>query len=822
MWTMLWAYVAFVEFLIIWAEDLPREIAWFVPRLRFGLGVVSASAWPRCSSRCRCCALLFRANKDDPRRLARLATWLLRRPARELRVAGRAVDRAARLAGLVAGAVAGDRDGAAAASRACCARSRPRAVDDRGGRPCVTTRCPSAACCGWASPSRVAVAIAIGVVLAILAHRRVPVGGVADRRGPRSSAGDLPMLQTAPQPDLAAYKAEKLHALHDLGWVDAASGVAHVPIETAMAMQAASRPRARERRDESACVVLALALAHARPRSRRRSRPRATARSRRRRAASAVGFTQHLGAALPLAAPFTDSAGRAIRLADELAARRPPDAADARLPPLPAAVRPGDAGRARGAAPERPAGAGGARRCSSASTRPRPPPTPPTRAAPTSATRALLAGAQPATPPAIERLVGPPASIARARRQRRLRLPARGDAAARFAHPAGVVVVTPDGRVSRYLMGVRFDPAELRDAVVDAARRPRRQPQRPPRAAVRASRPARRHAQRRRCWSGMRVAGPRDAGRCSPRFALAHARGSRADGRRHRRRAVRRLPPARRRPRRRRPRRTDAIFLAMLLLCGTRRAASCCVLVVVLRDPLSARHAASTARRRASCSGIEIAWTVAPLLVFFGIFGWAARDFMTLADPPRRRAAGHRRRQAVDVEAAAPQRPARDQRAARAAGRAGGGDDDVGGRDPQLLHPGVPHQAGRGAGPLHAAVVHGDAARRVPAVLLRVLRQRAFADDRPRRRDDARRLRPLARVRPGAARAWRSTASRCSASSAARAATTRARRSTRRCSTASTAARCTCRTAAPSSPTRTTCATRSSCRTRTSSPASRR
>jgi hypothetical protein len=81
-------------------------------------------------------------------------------------------------------------------------------------------------------------AIAIAVVLSILAHRRVPVGGVAIDK-PAQLGPDLPMLQTAPQPDLAAYKAGKLHALHDLGWIDAASGVAHVPIETAMAMRVA-------------------------------------------------------------------------------------------------------------------------------------------------------------------------------------------------------------------------------------------------------------------------------------------------------------------------------------------------------------------------------------------------------------------------------------------------------------------------------------------------------------------------------------------------------------------------------------------------------
>jgi protein SCO1/2 len=42
-------------------------------------------------------------------------------------------------------------------------------------------------------------------------------------------------------------------------------------------------------------------------------------------------------------------------------------------------------------------------------------------------------------------------------------------AASRYAHAAGIVVVTPDGHVSRYLLGVRFDPRALRLALVDAA-----------------------------------------------------------------------------------------------------------------------------------------------------------------------------------------------------------------------------------------------------------------------------------------------------------------------------------------------------------------
>jgi len=180
----------------------------------------------------------------------------------------------------------------------------------------------------------------------------------------------------------------------------------------------------------------------------------------------AVSFEQHPGAALPLAAAFTDSAGRAVRLGDELGGRptllmlgwhRCPQlcglatqgvlealrgsglpAASARV--LFVSVDPAES--AADAADRRRADLGYAR---------------------------LLAGDDAAAAPAIERLVGPLASIeSLAGRVGFTWQP--GDARARLAHPAGVVVVTPDGHVSRYLMGVRFDAGELRAAVEDAAR----------------------------------------------------------------------------------------------------------------------------------------------------------------------------------------------------------------------------------------------------------------------------------------------------------------------------------------------------------------
>jgi cytochrome c oxidase subunit II len=78
--------------------------------------------------------------------------------------------------------------------------------------------------------------------------------------------------------------------------------------------------------------------------------------------------------------------------------------------------------------------------------------------------------------------------------------------------------------------------------------------------------------------------------------------------------------------------RTDAIFLAMLLLCGS---VALILLVLVVFFAIRYRRGSKVDRTPPrELRGVEIAWTIAPLLVFFGIFGWAARDFVTMADPP--------------------------------------------------------------------------------------------------------------------------------------------------------------------------------------------
>ena len=76
MWCMTWGYLAFMQFLVIWAENLPREIAWYVPRLQTGWRWVGL-ALALLLLAIPFVALLFRDVKDHPRRLRGVALLLL-------------------------------------------------------------------------------------------------------------------------------------------------------------------------------------------------------------------------------------------------------------------------------------------------------------------------------------------------------------------------------------------------------------------------------------------------------------------------------------------------------------------------------------------------------------------------------------------------------------------------------------------------------------------------------------------------------------------------------------------------------------------------
>jgi protein SCO1/2 len=65
-------------------------------------------------------------------------------------------------------------------------------------------------------------------------------------------------------------------------------------------------------------------------------------------------------------------------------------------------------------------------------------------------------------------LTGEPSAIARLTSAAGFRYT--WDAATRqFAHPSGVIVLTPDGRLARYMFGIEYGPRDLRLAIVDAS-----------------------------------------------------------------------------------------------------------------------------------------------------------------------------------------------------------------------------------------------------------------------------------------------------------------------------------------------------------------
>ena len=73
---MFWAYTAFCQFLLIWAGNVPEEIAWYVPRFAGGWLWVAVFLI-LCQFAMPFVFLLFRRTKDDLRRLSRIAVFLL-------------------------------------------------------------------------------------------------------------------------------------------------------------------------------------------------------------------------------------------------------------------------------------------------------------------------------------------------------------------------------------------------------------------------------------------------------------------------------------------------------------------------------------------------------------------------------------------------------------------------------------------------------------------------------------------------------------------------------------------------------------------------
>ncbi len=71
--------------------------------------------------------------------------------------------------------------------------------------------------------------------------------------------------------------------------------------------------------------------------------------------------------------------------------------------------------------------------------------------------------------------------------------------------------------------------------------------------------------------------------------------------------------------------RTDILFLAMLLLCGA-MALVLAVLVIFFSVRYRAGARVDRSHPPSNARGLEATWTLAPLLLFMGIFVWAAHD----------------------------------------------------------------------------------------------------------------------------------------------------------------------------------------------------
>lgn len=81
--------------------------------------------------------------------------------------------------------------------------------------------------------------IALGIVLLLGVTPLIMIGAFPLARGDvdrhLSITPPQPRLQTDPEADLAAYVGKERHLLGSYGWLDREHGIAHIPIEVAMA-----------------------------------------------------------------------------------------------------------------------------------------------------------------------------------------------------------------------------------------------------------------------------------------------------------------------------------------------------------------------------------------------------------------------------------------------------------------------------------------------------------------------------------------------------------------------------------------------------------
>ena len=200
------------------------------------------------------------------------------------------------------------------------------------------------------------------------------------------------------------------------------------------------------------------------PASRCPCRRRAPRRRRRFRCCATRASTRSSTVPVPLDAAFTDEAGREVRLGQYFGAR--PVVLVLAVLRVSGALRPGDQRRrpVRSCRSTSPPGKefDVARREFRSGRDARRWPRP-------SARRSSRATAGPASAAAIHFLTGRQASIDALTTAVGFRYKY-DPAIDQFAHPAVITVLTPEGRVSRYLFGIEFAPRDLKFALMDAAK----------------------------------------------------------------------------------------------------------------------------------------------------------------------------------------------------------------------------------------------------------------------------------------------------------------------------------------------------------------
>jgi cytochrome c oxidase subunit 2 len=77
----------------------------------------------------------------------------------------------------------------------------------------------------------------------------------------------------------------------------------------------------------------------------------------------------------------------------------------------------------------------------------------------------------------------------------------------------------------------------------------------------------------------------------------------------------------------------DALFTALVILCGG-VALVVCGLIVFFCVRYRQGSAVDRSAPKRNLRWLEVAWTLAPLLIFIGIYAWAARDYVRLYRPP--------------------------------------------------------------------------------------------------------------------------------------------------------------------------------------------